>query len=157
MSGKRRKSRDAKEASLKKRGALNKKAEAVTDPAFQNDHFFDPRDLVQVKYEMIRRVKKEGLEVTEAAKAFGVSRPTFYLAKEALQKEGLGGLVPKKSGPQHRHKVTSAVVKFIQEKKKEKRSIRTKELLELVKRRFGLTIHRRTMDRVLDHLKKKRN
>ena len=157
MSKKQKKSHDTKKASLQQHGTFNKKAEAVTDPAFQNDEFFDPKDLVQVKYEMLRRVEKEGLNVTEAAKAFGVSRPTFYLAKEAVQKEGIGGLVPKKSGPQHRHKVTSAVVQFIQEKKKAKRSISTRELLKLVKERFGLKIHRRTMDRVLDDLKKKRN
>ena len=53
---------DGKTESLKKYGALNPHPEKVaekmfTDPALD---FFDPRDLVQVKYEMLRTVEQEG-------------------------------------------------------------------------------------------------
>lgn len=59
---------------------------------------FDPRDLVQVKYEMLRRVSAEGHSVVQSAKAFGLSRPSFYQAQAALQREGLAGLLAKKRG-----------------------------------------------------------
>src|SRR4051812_49751372 len=35
-------------------GTLNPRADDVRDPAFVDSEFFDPRDLVQVKYEMLR-------------------------------------------------------------------------------------------------------
>ena len=50
---------DDKTAALRERRSLNRRPEKVTDPAFLKDEFFDPRDLVQVKYEMLRRVEME--------------------------------------------------------------------------------------------------
>lgn len=44
-----------KEQHLRKHGALNIGSEAVTDPLFGDSEFFDPRDVVLVKYEMLRR------------------------------------------------------------------------------------------------------
>jgi hypothetical protein len=44
---------------------LNPSPERVTDELFQE--FFDPRDLVQVKYEMLRRVQTEGQPVGRSA------------------------------------------------------------------------------------------
>ena len=40
----------------KKHGVLHKRLEQVTDELFRQGDFFDPRDLVQVKYEMLRRI-----------------------------------------------------------------------------------------------------
>jgi len=37
-------------AELRKQGTLNPRPREVTDPLFAKDSFFDPRDLVQVKY-----------------------------------------------------------------------------------------------------------
>ena len=46
-----------KDASLAESRTLNPHPEAVTDPAFTAGAFFDPADLVQVKYEMVRAVE----------------------------------------------------------------------------------------------------
>ncbi len=59
----------------------------------------DPRDVVQVKYEMVRKVKLEGAPVARSAAAFGFSRPTYYGAEAALESGGLPALVPAKPGP----------------------------------------------------------
>ena len=155
MAKKRQKPRDPKVDSLREQGSLNPKPQDVSDAAFQDDEFFDPRDLVQVKYEMLRRVRTEGRTVTEATTAFGFSRPTFYLAQAALEQEGLPGLIPKKRGPHGGHKITAEVVAFIQEERAKDPSIGPNELLKLVEEQFGLTVHRSTMDRALDRLKKK--
>ena len=155
MAKKRQESRDPKAESLREQDSLNPKPEDVTDPAFQDDEFFDPRDLVQVKYEMVRRVRTEGRTVTEATRAFGFSRPTFYVAQAALEQEGLPGLIPKKRGPHGGHKITAEVLAFIQEERAKDPSIGPKELLKLIEERFDLTVHRCTMDRALDRLKKK--
>ena len=74
---------------LRQESALNPRAAAVTDPLFQQSEFFDPADLLQVKYEMLRQVHREGQLVSEAARAFGLSRPSFYQAQAAFEEAGL--------------------------------------------------------------------
>ena len=81
----------------------------------QENEFFDPRDLVQVKYEMIRRVRTDDGTVAGAVQSFGFSRPSFYQAHAAFEQEGLMGLVPKKRGPRTRHKLGSEVMAFIED------------------------------------------
>src|ERR1700691_286867 len=67
----------AKVKALLEEGTLNPSPGKVRDPKFQENEFFDPRDLVQVKYEMLRRVSVENSSVTEATEEYGVSRPTY--------------------------------------------------------------------------------
>ena len=154
MSG--RKDLDAKADTLRRKGALNRKPERVADAFFQEEEFFDPRDLVQVKYEMLRRVRTEGKTVTEAAGAFGMSRFTYYKVESSFQQDGLPGLMPKKPGPQGRHKLTPKVLAFMEEETAKDPSLHVGGLLALVEERFGLTVHRRTVERALGGLKKKR-
>ena len=89
---------DPKEAALAGARCLNPRPEQVTDPEFLASDFFDARDAVQVKYEMVRKVKAEGAPVTQAAAAFGYSRPSYYEAAAALERSGLEGLVPARAG-----------------------------------------------------------
>src|SRR5215470_1813512 len=104
---------DPKEQALREARSLNPRPEAVTDEAFTaGREFFDARDLVQVKYEMVRRVRAEGQPVTTAAAAFGFSRPSFYQAAAAVDAAGLAGLVPARPGPRRAHKLTDEVVDF---------------------------------------------
>ena len=72
--------KDDKTESLKKYGALNPHPQKVSEKMFSDSalEFFDPRDLVQVKYEMLRAVDQEGRSVKQASEAFGFSRPAFY-------------------------------------------------------------------------------
>ena len=80
---------------LRQAACHNPRPDNVTDPLFAGSDFFDRRDLVQVKYEMVRRVRTEGLSITKSARAFGFSRPAFYGAQAGLQREGLSGLEEK--------------------------------------------------------------
>ncbi len=84
---------------LSQQGALNPNPEAVLDEQFTtNDNFFDARDIVQVKYEMLRRVAN-GQSIDEAIRAFGFSsRQSFYRARLAFQQSGLAGLMPGRRG-----------------------------------------------------------
>src|SRR6266704_1596636 len=90
---------DPKEAALAETRCLNPHPEQVRDEAFLASDFFDARDAVQVKYEMVRKVKADGAPVTAAAAAFGYSRPAYYEAASALERSGLEGLVPARPGP----------------------------------------------------------
>ena len=149
--------KDPKLAALRQQGTLNLRPRKVTDPLFATDSFFDPRDLVQVKYEMLRRVQAEGKSVTDAADAFGFSRPSFYQAQSAFQQDGLAGLVPHKRGPKQAHKLTDEVLTFIGETRQKDPSVRAAELARLVHERFGTTVHPRSIERSLLRHQKKRH
>ena len=56
---------DAKTQALAASRTLNPRPEKVTDPAFGPGGFFDPADLVQVKYEMVRRAEVADVALAE--------------------------------------------------------------------------------------------
>ena len=51
----------AKRKILGQNGTLNKNPDKVMDPKFKNIAFFDPDDILQVKYEMLRSNQKDGI------------------------------------------------------------------------------------------------
>ena len=104
---------DPKRRLLRQQGVLHPHPQAVTAALFQGSTFFDPGDLIQVKYEMLRRVVAEQTPVSRAAHEAGLSRPSFYQAQAALQRDGLTGLIPQKPGPHGAHKLTASVLDFL--------------------------------------------
>ena len=147
--------KDPKREALTQQGVLNPRPGDVTDQRFAVNSFFDPRDLVQVKYEMLRRVQADGHSVTQAAAAFGFSRPSFYQAQAAFAQEGLAGLVPRKRGPKQAHKLTEEVLDFIRETRQQDPRVRTGDVVRLVQQRFGTTVHPRSIARALSRHQKK--
>lgn len=148
------KHRDAKEEALKQQGVLNPQPEKVLDELFLNSDFFDPRDLVQVKYEMVRRVVKDDYPVSLAARLFGFSRPTFYQVKDAFEKEGLHGFLPRQRGPKSGHKIDQEVIGYLEELLNRDPTLRPKMLAEMVRNRYGYPVHPRSIERALDRRKK---
>ena len=147
--------KDAKIKALKEYGILNPRSKSVTDELFAQSEFFDSRDIVQVKYEMLRRVKVDGWSVTHAAQTFGFSRVAFYQAKIAFERDGFPGLIPKHRGPRHAHKLTDTVLSFIDQQRSHDRTISIMELVTMVRRRFKLSVHPRSIERALIRRQKK--
>lgn len=146
----RRRSRpDPKVEALAAARSLNLHPEAVVDEAFATSPFLDPRDLVQVKYEMVRRVRQDGAAVAAAAAAFGFSRPSWYAAAAALDEAGLPGLLPAKPGPRRAHKLSAEVVEFVQAHLAADPQARPGELVDLIAERFGIGVHPRSIERAL--------
>ena len=146
---------DAKTQALREAGALHPHPETVRDDVFRSHPFFDPRDRVQVKYEMVRRHQVDGRPVTEVAARFGVSRQTFYQTAAAFEAHGIPGLVPKRPGPKGAHKCTDAVVDYV-ERWRAGEDVRPDEpLTAAVARRFSVSIHARSLDRAVARRKKK--
>lgn len=141
--------RDPKEDALRAQRSLNPRPEAVTDEAFSSSEFLDSRDLVQVKYEMVRRVRVEGDAVSRSAAAFGFSRPSFYEAAAALDAGGLPALVPARPGPRRAHKLTDEIVTFAQERMAEDATLRSRDLVETISERFDVVVHPRSIERAL--------
>jgi transposase len=146
---KRTKREDPKAAALVEDGTLNPFPEKVTDPKFRVGEFFDPRDVVQVKYEMLRRVAVESVSVTDATAEYGVSRPTFYQAKSSFEDAGVAGLVPKKRGPRGPHKLQGELLAFVEKQHVPGEPIRARELARLVREEFSVDVHPRTIERAL--------
>ena len=61
----RKKPTDKKLNALKKYSALNRQPQRVRDKLFDQDDFFDAWDLVQVKYEMLRKVQVDKKTVSD--------------------------------------------------------------------------------------------
>jgi transposase len=147
---------DAKAAALRAAGALHPRPEAVQDEAFVRHEFFDRRDRVQVKYEMVRRHRVDGRRVTEVAGAFGVSRQAFYTADAAFSARGIPGLLPRPRGPQRAHKCTDEILDFVEGWRAEHETPAEASLVAAVQQRFGVRIHPRSLTRALARREKKR-
>jgi transposase len=147
---------DPKRKALREQGALNVHSEEVTDALFQKSDFFDPRDLLQVKYEMLRRVEAKEKTASDAAGSFGFSRPSFYQAQAAFGKQGLSGLVPKKRGPKGGHKLTPEILAFLHAVLAKEGPLDSQTLAERVREHFKLEVHRRSIERALSRKKKLR-
>ena len=145
-----RKKTDPKEEALRAARALNPRPEAVTDPAFAASEFLDARDLVQVRYEMVRRVRVDGETVSAASAGFGFSRPSWYAAAAALDEGGLPALMRARPGPRRAHKLTPEVVAFMAATLEEDPQMRAAELAERVEESFGVAVHPRSVERALE-------
>jgi transposase len=145
---------DTKASTLRSRGTLNLHPERVQDEAFRTHEFFDPRDRVQVRYEMLRRHRLDGRPVTEAAATFGVSRPAFYAADNAFEREGLAGLIPHRRGPKAAHKCTDEVLDFVEQLRTTETATSRAIIVDAVQDRFGVRINARSLDRALQRRKK---
>jgi transposase len=143
------KSEPPKVKALREEGTLNLAPEKVRDPKFQQNEFFDPRDIVQVKYEMLRRVSVENTSVTNATEEYGVSRPTYYQTKATFDKAGVAGLVPQKRGPRGPHKLQGELLAFVQQQLVAGEPVRARELAKLIRQKFDLNIHPRTIERAV--------
>ena len=142
-------SKHPKVRALLEEGTLNPAPEKVHDAKFHDSEFFDPHDVVQVKYEMLRRVLVENASVTNATEEYGVSRPTYYQTKASFDESGIAGLVPKKRGPRGPHKLQGEALAFIQEQLVAGEPIRARELAKLIRQKFGLDVHPRTIERAV--------
>lgn len=151
-----RKAPDPKSDALREQGCLNPRPDKVADPLFAASDFFDSRDLVQIKYEMVRRVRADGHPVSRSAAAFGFSRPSFYQAQAALDRGGLAALIPKKRGPRRSHKLGTQVMDFLQRELSVDPSLGSPQLARRIGERFALRVHPRSVERALSRQEKKR-
>jgi transposase len=140
---------DPKLSSLRETRSLNPHPEKVADATFVQEEFFDARDAVQVKYEMVRAVVVDGDSVTEAAARFGYSRPAYYQALTALTASGLAGLVATKPGPRGRHKLTEEVLAWAQAQLDADPVLKPAGLIDPIATQFGLRVHPRSVERAL--------
>ncbi|MDP2871234.1 MAG: helix-turn-helix domain-containing protein [Bacillota bacterium] len=147
---------DERGEQLRRYHALHPRPEAVYDDLFVSSNpFFDPRDVVQVKYEMLRRVHHDEVPIAHAAARFGLSRPTFYEAQSAFLGGGLPALLPQRPGPRRAHKLTDEVMAFVDVAVSDDPSLRGPALAALIWQRFKVKVHPRSIERRLAQRRKR--
>ena len=144
-----------KQDALRRQGALNPRPQAVKAPLFRESDFFDPQDLPQVKYEMLRQADKEMKTVKETAACFGFSRVAFYQIKKRFAEWGMTGLLPQARGPRRPHKLTDQVLDYVEGAQAQDPSLRAAALVNRVKDHFGISLHPRSLERALERRQKK--
>lgn len=146
---------DSKSESLCRFATLNLHPERVSDALFLVHPFFDPRDLLQVRYEMLRRVIKDGHPVGTSSAAFGFSRMSFSQLHKRFTADGLFGLLPQTKGPRRSHKLSAEVLTFVENTLQAEPDLRLRDLPGRVQTHFGFSIHLRSIERALSNQRKK--
>lgn len=145
----------AKIVTLQALGALNPHPERVKAPWFQVGSFFDPLDLVQVRYEMLRYAGQDGVTKSAAAALFGLSRPTFYHLEAAFARDGISALLPRQRGPKGRHKLDSTLMSFIETRRRASPKPSARQLARCILEEHGVSVHPRSIERALAGKKKR--
>jgi transposase len=144
---------DEKLTILRQSHTLHPHPDQVRDPLFlSGSPFFDPRDLVQVKYELLRRVRVDGYSVAQATSLFALSRPTFYAAHAAWEQAGIAGLLPQLTGPRHAHKLTEELIVQLRPLAK---TMSAPQLAQWLQEQHHLKVHPRSIERALARSEKK--
>ena len=144
---------DEKLENLRQSHTLHPHPDQVRDPLFTTGSaFFDPRDLVQVKYELLRRVRVDGESVSHAVSLFALSRPTFYAAQAAWERAGLIGLLPELTGPRHAHKLTEDMLALLRPRAA---TMSSTELAAWLREAHQVIVHPRSIERALKRAAKK--
>ena len=138
-----------KQDALRATGTLNARSAQVRHSAFQRSEFFDPEDLLQLKYEALRALKSDGCSIAKAATDFGLSRPTIYQAQQQFEEQGLPGLLPRKRGPKQPSKLTPQIHQYLQEIVVAEPHLKAAQLATRLRGRFQLKVHPRTIEKAL--------
>src|ERR1700739_4031543 len=145
-----------KRSFLLQQGTLNPRPKAVRHESFRDGEFFDAEDLLQVKNEMLRQGGGDKEPVSQAAKTFVFSPPSFYQAQAAFQEAGLAGLLPQKRGPRSGHKLTPELMQFVAQLRLAEPTLSSSQLAAPNAPRVGVSVHPRSLDRQLQRQKKLR-
>ena len=133
----------SRKQALKDSGLVHPNPAAVRSAVFNHPSgLFLPEDKVQVKYEMLRAHFVDGVTVTEAAAAHGYSRAAFYLVESAFDAAGMLGLLDERRGRRGPVKLTPEIVEFL-----DRTEGTGSELTAEIEARFGVRLHRRTVER----------
>lgn len=110
-----------------------------------HEPFFYALDKLQVKYEMLRAHVVDGMSVTAAADTYGYSRAGFYVIWSGFDDRGMAGLIDERPGRRGPLKISPDIARFVQDAES---ALSGAALSELIEQRFGIKLHRRTVERL---------
>ncbi len=142
---------------LKKEGIINTKPDRIIHSLFQNNDFFDPLDLMQVRYEMLRAARIENMTVSEACKQFGYSREYFYSLNRDFISRGFAGIMGSIMGRPPLLAQNPEIINYILQRKFTEPNLTGEDLRRELKSKFQLECSRRTVERLINDLKFEKN
>lgn len=137
---------------LKKQEILNPKPDRILCKRFQTIDFFDPLDLPQVRYEMLRSARVENIPVVEACRNFGFSREYFYRLERGFMERGYASLLGSRKGRRPVIALSQEIVNFIVHRKIEEPNISGESLRTEILRLYKVSCSRRTVERIVEEL-----
>ena len=143
---------NAKKEFLKSEGLLNPKPARVAYPLFGELEFFDPLDLPQVRYEMLRRARVENKSVTKACREFGFSREYFYQLEGAFMERGYVALLGSPMGRRPLIALNQEIVNFIIHRKIENPKVSGEDLRGEILDLYKISCSCRTIERIIEKL-----
>jgi len=143
---------DDKTKFLRQEGLLNPKPQRVINFLFQANEFFDPLDLPQVRYEMLRIARVEQAPVTEACRLFGFSREYFYRLEREFMSRGYASLLGSFRGRRPLIALNQEIVNFIIHRKITEPKLTGEDLRKELKSTYKVQCSRRTVERILEKL-----
>lgn len=151
-------SKRSRKAVLADAGLLNPHPETVTDSLFhEHPEFFDPHDLVQVRYETLRAHLMDGEKVEALRARYGVGRQTFYNLLEKFTTGGSAGLLPGKRGPRNAWKLGPDIRTYVLKELERDPQMSGATLASSIQANFKLIVHKRTVEKLLVELRSKKN
>jgi len=147
-----------KRQQLHEAGLLHPHPERVREVLFERfPGFFDAHDQLQVRYEMLRAHRVEEQQVAGICQRYGVSRQTFYNLQERFLSNGTAGLLSRKPGPRAPSKLTGELLQFVDRQCRHDPQLSARVLLSQIEEQFGVSIHKRTIEKLLKQLRSKKN
>jgi len=137
---------------LRRTRSIHLSPEKVLDERFQQEGgFFDPMDIVQVKYELLRSCEVEGTDVASACARFGFSRTTYYKVNEAFTQGGIPSLVGRPRGRPQPIKLKEPVLGYLIANKAKNPKLTASKMVSDVLIRYGIEISVRMIQHVWQH------
>lgn len=134
---------------LRRARCLHRTPERVKDEQFtQQTDFFDPKDIVQVKYELLRRCEVNGRDVAATCLNFGFSRTTYYKVQQAFFSGGIPALMGKPRGRLKPIKVTDVVRGHLIAEKARNPKLSAREMVAILKERYHVQLTERMIQYV---------
>jgi transposase len=118
--------------------------------------FFEPRDQLQVRYEMLRSHRVDEHKVAAVCQRYGVSRQTFYNLQERFLSGGTAGLLSRKRGPKGPSKLTGELLQLVERRLQQEPELSGGSLASQIEDRFGVAVHKRTLEKLLKELRSKK-
>lgn len=136
-----------KKETLLGNGSFNKNYSKVKKAKFLEDSFYDPMDIIQIKYELIQDAKDARGGIEKITSDYGYTRASYYLIKAAFEKGGLAALAPGKTGPKTPYKLTLERQEHIERYISENPSANSAEVVADLLGSKGIKISKRTVER----------
>ena len=138
-----------KEDRLKASNTFNPDYDKISDPKFSIDSIMDPRDLLQVRYELVRSVEYDNTPITHAAEEYGVSERTARRYIQSMKAGGLSALIPGKSGPSGPSVLKQEVCDFIDAYVASHPRASGKKVCDAIAQSMNISVGQRTVERYL--------